>query len=241
MYGFAWLVTATILFISSIQGFVYLYNTEDGTNVEAFDCVYHKEAQLSYIVTPFCRREGRSIEINRQNQTCALSSEMHRFSDLRLRNISAREILDWSSSIEVADQYAAFLNDNIHHIDGIMCECKIPSTFGKFCEYEMYGYSTIKENLEAQFNYKGEQKNQYKDQLYGHTLCYTTLECDSGLLCLDYRDICDGRQQCQDGWDEENCDKLEFNECDDDEYRCLNGMCIPEQYFLDGKLFFINK
>ncbi len=37
------------------------------------------------------------------------------------------------------------------------------------------------------------------------------------------------------GWDEENCDKLEFNECDDNEYRCLNDMCIPESFFLDSE------
>jgi hypothetical protein len=37
-----------------------------------------------------------------------------------------------------------------------------------------------------------------------------------------------------DGLDEDYCDKLEFNECEYDEYRCLNGMCIPEEYWLDG-------
>ncbi|CAF1437598.1 unnamed protein product, partial [Didymodactylos carnosus] len=51
---------------------------------------------------------------------------------------------------------------------------------------------------------------------------------------LASRDICDGVQQCMSSLDEENCDKLEFNECEDDEYRCINGMCIPDQYFLDG-------
>ena len=43
------------------------------------------------------------------------------------------------------------------------------------------------------------------------------------MLCLDWRDICDGQQDCLDGYDEENCDKLEFNECEDGEYRCTNG------------------
>jgi hypothetical protein len=38
-----------------------------------------------------------------------------------------------------------------------------------------------------------------------------------------------------DGVDEDYCDKLEFNECEDDEYRCVNGMCIPAQYWLDGE------
>ncbi|CAF0803089.1 unnamed protein product [Didymodactylos carnosus] len=37
-----------------------------------------------------------------------------------------------------------------------------------------------------------------------------------------------------DGIDEDYCDKLEFNECEKDEYRCSNGMCIPEEYWLDG-------
>jgi len=37
-----------------------------------------------------------------------------------------------------------------------------------------------------------------------------------------------------DGVDEDHCEVLEFNECEDDEYRCANGMCIPEQYWLDG-------
>ncbi|CAF4252493.1 unnamed protein product [Rotaria sp. Silwood2] len=60
------------------------------------------------------------------------------------------------------------------------------------------------------------------------------LECDSGLLCIDWRDVCDGIQQCMSGFDEENCDILEFNECEQDEYRCMNGMCIPDEYFLDG-------
>ena len=34
-----------------------------------------------------------------------------------------------------------------------------------------------------------------------------------------------------------NCEKLEFNECNDEEYRCLNGMCIAEEFWLDGKTY----
>jgi hypothetical protein len=228
-----WLIVTTTLFIAPSQAFVYLYDTEDGANVEAFDCVYYKE-QLSGQFVPFCRRENRSIEINRKIETCAPGSEKHQFSNLRERNISVSKVLHWSSSIEITDQYAAFLSDNVHQTDGIICECITPSTFGKFCEYKLYGYTTINENFDAQLKHRSNFFNMYKDQLYGDELCYTTLQCDSGLLCLDYRDICDGRQQCTDGWDEANCDKLEFNECDDGEYRCLNGMCVPEQFFLDG-------
>ena len=44
-----------------------------------------------------------------------------------------------------------------------------------------------------------------------------------------------GHQQCMGGIDEDYCEMLEFNECEDDEYRYANGMCIPEQYWLDGQ------
>jgi hypothetical protein len=46
----------------------------------------------------------------------------------------------------------------------------------------------------------------------------------------------EGKQQCMEGLDEDYCELLEFNECEDDEYRCANGMCIPEEYWLDGEL-----
>jgi hypothetical protein len=72
-------------------------------------------------------------------------------------------------------------------------------------------------------------------QLYGEILCYQPLSCDSGLLCLDWREICDGVQQCMSGVDERDCEILEMNICHDNEYRCMNGMCIPDQYFLDGE------
>lgn len=46
-----------------------------------------------------------------------------------------------------------------------------------------------------------------------------------------------GKQQCVDGKDEEYCEQLLFNECNPDtEYRCRNGMCIDEEYFLDGDI-----
>jgi hypothetical protein len=39
-----------------------------------------------------------------------------------------------------------------------------------------------------------------------------------------------------DGTDEENCDEVEMNECEQNEFRCQNGLCIPEEYWVDGKL-----
>jgi hypothetical protein len=44
-----------------------------------------------------------------------------------------------------------------------------------------------------------------------------------------------GKQECIYGIDEDRCDELEYNECEENEYRCQDGSCIPEEYWLDGQ------
>ncbi|CAF4467390.1 unnamed protein product, partial [Rotaria magnacalcarata] len=44
-------------------------------------------------------------------------------------------------------------------------------------------------------------------------------------------------QHCVDGTDEDFCEHLLLNECNQEsEYLCKNGMCIDEEYFLDGDI-----
>jgi hypothetical protein len=144
----------------------------------------------------------------------------------------------WSSSIEKAEEYAHYKNqrqsnETVSSDEKYLCECINPQSFGKHCEYLLPMGTTFYETIAWEIEMK--TNNTWDMQRYSDIVCYTTLICNSGLLCLDWRDICDGFQHCMYGYDEENCDKLEFNECEDDEYRCVNGMCIPDQYFLDGE------
>ncbi len=68
-------------------------------------------------------------------------------------------------------------------------------------------------------------------------VCYVHLNCtrNNYLWCLDWREICDGKVDC---WpepvDEQQCYELERNECDEDQYRCRNGQCIPQEYIMDN-------
>ncbi|CAF1673442.1 unnamed protein product, partial [Adineta ricciae] len=67
--------------------------------------------------------------------------------------------------------------------------------------------------------------------------CYIHMKCDrsGSSLCLDWREICDGRIDCLNGGvDEAFCFEMEKNECTDDEYRCHNGLCIPKDFWEDG-------
>ncbi|CAF4444442.1 unnamed protein product, partial [Adineta steineri] len=70
--------------------------------------------------------------------------------------------------------------------------------------------------------------------------CYGLLTtCNRGLwpLCLDWREICDGKFDCINGEDEYMCDQLETTECNSNEYRChYGGQCISLVFLKDGRV-----
>lgn len=220
----------TIFPRSSLSKQIYLFNTGDNDAVEYYDCVV-----LDAI--PYCRRPVSPVDLHRNNQTfvCYFNNKIRTFEEMRRQNRTPYEIVhEFQSSIEKAEEYALYLSGYAN--SSALCEC-LSRYFGKNCEYQIISetwHVTLPESQKWQNEQK--EKNRLQMQIHRKTLCYTTLKCDYGLLCLDWRDICDGRQQCMNGVDEEACDLLEFNECEDDEYRCSNGMCIPDVYFLDGKV-----
>ena len=215
----------------TVENKIYLYDTQDGRSIEYYDCVV-VESWL------YCRRPKKAINLLRDNDSLSCAQNggiLHWFSDLRSnKSINISTILHhWRSSIERVELYSLFFN-NGNEKDGFICQCLRPASFGKNCEYQLPVGETLEETLEWQVNMRKE--NWQEVQVHGDVICYQMLECDSGVLCLDWREICDGIQQCMSGKDEENCDLLEMNRCDQDEYRCANGMCIPETFFLDGEL-----
>ena len=218
-----------VLFILPfVEVTVYVYNTVDSPSVELYDCILYDS--LSY-----CRRPTAPMALKRSKNTtqCYHNGIKHSFSQLREKNISVSTVLHkWRSSIEKAEEYARYMK-NSSAVNGHVCECTDRQSYGKNCQYLLPIGTTFAQTAVVETALKKENPGYV--QLHGDMVCYITLECNSGLLCLDWREICDGVQQCMAGLDEENCDKLEFNECENDEYRCMNGMCIPEEYFLDGQ------
>jgi hypothetical protein len=227
---------------------VLLYDTEDIIlSSEKSDCVYVldnvdiKYGGGSAGKIAYCWRPNITEDVTINMNKCENAGEIKYFADMLKDNIRPSEVLEWSSSIAMADQYAAFYYKNDSKTESnekknFLCRCMHPSTFGRYCEYQLtHEASSFEESQNLQAINRSLLKNH---QLFGDILCYKTLSCNSGLLCLDWRSVCDGEQQCVNGWDEENCDKLEFNECEEDEYRCNNGMCIPEEYWLDGKYIY---
>jgi hypothetical protein len=210
-----------------IEDSIYLLNTEDGEYIEAFDCFDHQSQR-------YCLRPKDPIVLQRDHsdQPCLSGGVRHSFDDLIVDRTSPNSILHrWRSTLEKVEDYTEYRHSNQTAPSKItwLCRCVHPQSFGKHCEYQLPLQTTITQLIATKFvNTKKKLNNE------GDIVCYSTLTCDYGLLCLDWRDICDGVQQCMFGLDEANCDSIEFHECEEDEYRCRNGMCIPDQFFLDG-------
>jgi hypothetical protein len=222
----------TIIYVYGNNGFVLLYDTEDQNSVQYNDCIYSmKEPEISY-----CQRKELLSNFTPQKQNkCLQGGKKWLFGTLLQHGITPSEVLKWSSTVEMADNYAdVYYNNSTYTNTSFLCNCTKPSTFGKYCEYRLtHNSTTFEESMILQFATKKEHP--LAMQMIGPTGRYKSIPCDSGLLRLDWRHICDGIQQCTDGYDEENCDLLEFNECEENQYRCINGMCIDEEFWLDGK------
>ena len=234
-----WLVFIAIFTFGFIttDGQILLYDTDnDSITEKKFDCVYYVYNDGEEI--PYCRRLSRNEQDKRSHGECQNGGEMKSFSDLLKQGVKPSDILHLSSSVEMADLYASifYSQTSIEAKDYFLCNCTKSGTFGKYCEYHLtHNANSFGEAIRLQFQQK-QNGDSWNTQRYGKILCYETIPfCNSGDLCLDWRDICDGHEQCRDGIDEENWDKLEFNECEDDEFRCTNGMCIAEEFWLDGE------
>ncbi|CAF0759117.1 unnamed protein product [Adineta steineri] len=188
---------------------------------------------------PYCRRLNETQQLDRNRSQCENEGVKLSFLNLLEEGIKPSNVLDWSSSVEINDLYAAFFfNRSLieNHNDPFICNCTMLGTFGKYCEYQWTNEAkSFSDAIKTQFEIKeADEDHLWNTQRYGKILCYETLPCNTGDLCLDWREICDGVQRCSSGIDEENWDKLEFNECEDNEFRCTNGMCIAEEFWLDG-------
>ena len=158
------------------------------------------------------------------------------FEQLHEMKITANDLLSWSATIDLAEKYQYYLDHQYNSplSKEIFFNCTKP-WFGSRCQYSFLiplkeFHNVVYQILNRKF---------YSDFPSSVTpsTCYTQLTCDRGgsSLCLDWREICDGRIDCLNGGiDEAQCIDLEINECDENQYRCYNGLCIPKEFLGDG-------
>jgi hypothetical protein len=221
---------------------VYYSDIRQDSSYPIFDCLYAylvdhgKETGKPYIqnyhLIPYCRRpdddydEEQDEMINPINENIAKTIS---FKELKEEGVTSEELLKWFASIDVAEKYQMNKNDS-----DVFHNCS-SHWFGSMCQYKFdYDLSlSFSDIIDATFSKYGTVVSNTP----GGT-CYPFLSgCYRGLwpLCLDWREICDGKIDCMNGEDEEGCGELEMNKCNDNEYRChYGGQCIPLSFLRES-------
>ena len=203
-----------------------------------FDCLYAyliddgKEIGLRYIrnyhLIPYCRR-GEKNENHVLNRSTI--SQTFTFTELKKQGVKSHQLLEWYAPIDLVERYE--MNGNISEV---FHKCFTP-WFGSMCQYRFEDNSLqpFNEIVRGNFPYSLDIST---DNISG--TCYPFIShCLSRTwpLCLDWREICDGKIDCITGEDEQWCEQLQMNQCPEDQYRCYyGGQCIPLNFLRDNKL-----
>jgi hypothetical protein len=93
-------------------GHIKLFNTEDTLATQSYDCIYYTNMTAANNETiPYCIRRNKNVSLNRSFtiNTCENSGQEWTFRSMKEMNVTQYDVLTWSSSIEMADRYAAYL------------------------------------------------------------------------------------------------------------------------------------
>jgi hypothetical protein len=237
-----------ILFLHLINGQLqinlYLTNwtsNDENNNDLQHDCVYavapiETAGSFGQIIS-YCMSEWPSKwKIEENNIDKKLT-----FADLSKQNITSQQLYLWSAPMDVIENYQFYLDQLVNSRNKsieteVFYNCTLPY-FGPMCQYMFndLNFDSLSLN-ELIHNYYC--LNRYEPVTL---TCYTHFQCNRGVSssCLDWTDVCDGKIDCLNNeQDEKDCWQLEIHECAENEYRCFNGQCIPEEFFQDNDYVF---
>ncbi|UJR17958.1 hypothetical protein I4U23_004857 [Adineta vaga] len=215
-----------------------MYETRGVTAAGAFDCLHDVvpkilhddffQSNARFHTVRFCR-QSISNSLSKENKNVIYGNPIT-FDYLRSINITSEQLFNWYASMDTIEEYESGVKVGLF----INCSQDDKFWFGPNCEYTFNSPKYFPDIVDIQFY----EKKHIPDDLLSinNSVCFETggIECQS-VLCLDWREICDGKIDCTNGFDEIHCHALEINDCDPStEYRCLNGQCIDKTFYWDS-------
>jgi hypothetical protein len=96
-----------------------------------FDNLYQQHHQI----IPFCRRDN----MNDGTMVIGYNISSFTFDELTKRNVSSEDLIGWSASIELVEDYQAYLERKNHQLASAVSlqfhNCSPTGRFGYFCQY----------------------------------------------------------------------------------------------------------
>ena len=205
-----------------------------GVDSLQFDCLNLSEEKRDTTIE-YCRRiipVGKLAE----NDFVNTRDENYTFDELNQMNVSSEELILWSVPIDLVEQYQFYLDEEDISLSTERVFNCTPRWFGAQCQYSLSPQNLSIPVEKLLYTMFGKRKPIESRENMGNGTCYVHLQCDRGgsTMCLDWREICNGRIDCVNGGiDERGCADLETNECEANEFRCHHGMCIAKEFWND--------
>ena len=181
--------------------------------------------QTECLVIEF-RHYCRLLATNYTKTSCVDGSSWT-FSSLEKNGVTTDELVHWIIPFHLIEEYAVYLSKNRKMVTSgtVVCNCT-RNRIGRRCEYELIATpKSPGDLLNRQMSVNGyETLTTYVDGI----------TCEVNDQLLEWRHICDGIIQCRNGADESSCHLLEFHKCEENEFQCRNGMCIPSEFVFDA-------
>ncbi|CAF1682295.1 unnamed protein product, partial [Adineta ricciae] len=183
----------------------------------------------SHQIVPYC------LDILEDNNYKVINYDsFYTFQQMKTNQITSENLIQWSAPISLAENYEKFLSNSDELSSSLIFYNCTKGWFGYRCEYTLYDNDLTFAELIREIVL--ERRRDEERVTFPNGTCYIHLQCNYGmsLTCLDWREICDGKRDCDDGVDEpQECLEREANECLEGYYRCHNGQCIPDKFYQD--------